>query len=82
MASGATTPKLKGVPKDRRVAFKDLREWIAALEAEGQVARVTEQVDWKFELGTILRRTWDIHGDASPAILFENIKDYQSPAIS
>ena len=82
MASRATTPKLKGVPKDTRVAFKDLREWIAALEAEGQLARVTEQVDWKFELGTILRRTWDIHGDASPAILFENIKDYQSPAIN
>ena len=66
--------------KSEHIWIISLREWIAALEAENQVARIKEQVDWKYELGTILRRTWDIYGDASPALLFENIKDYQAPA--
>ena len=61
--------------KDARVSYKDSREWMKALEEEGQLVRVTQQVDWKYELATILRRTWDIYGDASPALLFENIKD-------
>lgn len=65
--------------KDTRVAYQDIREWIAALEAEGQVARVSAEVDWKFELSAVLRRTWDVYGDASPALLFENIKDYKGP---
>lgn len=72
-----TSPKPVGSPKDTRVAFKDLREWIAFLEAENQLARIKEEVDWKYELGNIVRRTWDVYGDASPALLFENIKDYK-----
>ena len=79
MAREAAKGKPKLVQKDNRVAYKDLREWIAALEADGQLARIKERVDWKFELGAILRRTWDMYGDASPALLFENIKDYQAP---
>lgn len=65
--------------KDTRVAYKDLREWIAALEAESQLTRVTAEVDWKYELGAIVRRTWDVYGDASPALLFTNIKGYPAP---
>lgn len=65
--------------KDTRVSYKDSREWMKALEEVGQLARVTQQVDWKYELATILRRTWDVYGDASPALLFENIKDYPPP---
>ena len=72
-----TSPKAAGAPKDTRVAFKDLREWIAFLEAENQLARIKEEVDWKYELGNIVRRTWDVYGDASPALLFENIKGYK-----
>jgi len=40
-----------------KVAFKDLREWITAVEKAGQLCRVKKQVDWKFELSTVLRRT-------------------------
>ncbi len=61
------------------MAYKDIRAWVAALEAEGQLARIQEEVNWKFELGAVLRRTWDIYGDASPALLFENIKGYKAP---
>ncbi len=65
--------------KDGRVAYKDLREWMAALEAESQLTRVSAEVDWKYELGAVLRKTWDVYGDASPALLFTNIKDYPAP---
>ena len=61
----------------RRIV-KDMRDWISWLEEEGQLARVTAQVDWDEEMGTITRRAYDVYGDASPAMLFENIKDYPS----
>jgi len=59
--------------------FKDMREWIDKLEDEGQLARVKAEVDWKHELGAVMRRGWDIYGDSCPAMLFENIKDYKPP---
>src|SRR3990167_6699940 len=62
----------------RRVAYRDLRDWIAALEAAGQLARVQTEVDWNCELAHITRRTWDTYGDAAPALLFENIKGYKA----
>jgi 3-polyprenyl-4-hydroxybenzoate decarboxylase len=35
-----------------------------------------KQVD---EIGAITRKTYDTYGDASPALLFENVKDYPPP---
>src|SRR5574341_375507 len=61
------------------IAYKDLRHWIAALEAAGQLARVQTEVDWNCELAHITRRAWDTYGDAAPALLFENIKGYKAP---
>ncbi len=63
----------------REARFPDLRTWLQALEDEGQLARVRKQVHWQEELGGIVRRTYDVYGDASPALLFENIVDYQPP---
>jgi 4-hydroxy-3-polyprenylbenzoate decarboxylase len=57
-----------------KVAYKDLRHWIAALESAGQLSRIKAEVDWNLEIAQIVRRTWDTLGDASPALLFENIK--------
>jgi 4-hydroxy-3-polyprenylbenzoate decarboxylase len=70
---------MDAMAKDTRVAYKDIREWIAALEAESQLTRVTAEVDWKYELSAVVRKTWDTYGDASPALLFTNIKDYPAP---
>jgi UbiD family decarboxylase len=55
----------------RRIV-KDMRDWIAWLEEEGQLARIRAEVDWDEEMGTITRRAYDVYGDASPAMLFEN----------
>lgn len=57
-----------------RAKIKDLRDWISYLEMEGQLKRITAQVDWNEELGAIVRKVSSKEG---PALLFENIKGYQ-----
>lgn len=55
------------------MAFRDNREFFAALEQTGDGVRVACQVDWDLEMGAIVRRVCE-RGD--PAPFFENIKDY------
>jgi UbiD family decarboxylase len=53
----------------------DLRQWIALLEQEGELRRISTEVDWDREIGAIARRVLEKKG---PALLFESIKGYQS----
>jgi len=53
--------------------FKDLREFIAKLEKEGEAQRIEEEVDWNLEVGAMLRRAAET---GSPAPFFQKIKDY------
>lgn len=55
------------------MAFKDLRDYLAKLEEEGEVQHVQEEVDWNLEVGAVIRRVYDLR---APAPLFENIKGY------
>lgn len=55
------------------MAYNDLREWIQALEKEGELKHVKTEVDWDLELGAVARENMDRGG---PALLFENIKDH------
>ncbi len=57
------------------MGFMDLREWIALLDKEGEVRRVSAEVDWDRELGAIARRVLEKKG---PALLFDAIKGYRS----
>src|ERR671926_332698 len=50
---------------------KDLREWIALLEREGELVRVAAEVDPKLEVTEIVDRTVKTGG---PALLFERPK--------
>ena len=54
---------------------RDLRVWMALLEAEGDLKRVTAKVDWDDEISQIIRKVYVKHG---PALLFENIKDHEA----
>jgi 3-polyprenyl-4-hydroxybenzoate decarboxylase len=36
-------------------AFGDMRGWIEALKAEGELQEIGAEVDWNIELGTIVR---------------------------
>jgi UbiD family decarboxylase len=57
------------------MGFMDLRQWIALLEKEGELRRITAEVDWDREIGAIARRVLEKKG---PALLFERIKGYRS----
>ncbi|MBQ9980020.1 MAG: UbiD family decarboxylase [Oscillospiraceae bacterium] len=60
------------------MAYKDMREFLQKLEAEGELLHVKQQVDWKLEMGAVSRRLCDLEtkGINSPAVIFDNIKDY------
>ncbi len=53
--------------------FKDIREFIARLEKEGEVQRIEEEVDWNLEAGAMLRRSTE---QLLPAPFFQKVKDY------
>jgi len=53
--------------------FKDVREFIAKLEEEGEAQRIEEEVDWNMEAGAMLRRSAEA---GLPAPFFQKIKDY------
>ena len=57
------------------MAFKDLRQFIAALEKTGDVVKIKKEVDWDLELGAIGRRAYEM---SLPAQWFQKIKDYSS----
>src|SRR5215510_3085969 len=56
----------------------DLRSWIALLEREGELVRVSTKVDPHFEVTEIVDRTVKAGG---PALLFERPKDSTHPLL-
>lgn len=66
-------PSCVGSEEGSGVAYADMRDWIATLEEQGELARVKREVDWDLELGAVVQETFDRSG---PALLFENIKGY------
>src|SRR6266511_1469759 len=64
----AATP----MPTDR-VGFKDIREYLAALDAAGLLKHITAEVDPEYELGAVCSRSLQRSG---PALIFENVKGY------
>src|SRR5436853_5602073 len=59
------------------LAFGDMRSWIAAIKAAGDLHEIAAEVDWNLELGTIVRLAQG--PGTGKALLFNNIKDYNSP---
>ncbi|MFC2013675.1 UbiD family decarboxylase [Chloroflexota bacterium] len=53
--------------------FNDIREFIARLEAEGEVQRIEEEIDWNLEAGAILRQS---NEQDLPAPFFQKVKGY------
>ncbi|MFH0812966.1 MAG: UbiD family decarboxylase [Pseudomonadota bacterium] len=53
---------------------RDLRKWISQLENENLLKRVSAEVDWNLEIGSITRKVTSQEG---PALLFEDIKDHK-----
>jgi len=59
--------------------YQDLREFIDALEAQGELVRINTKVDANLEITEICRRTLDKEG---PALLFENVNDENMPVLA
>src|SRR5712691_2559835 len=59
------------------VAYGDLRGWIDALRAAGELHEIDAEVDWNIELGTIMRLAQG--PGTGRALLFNNIKGYNTP---
>lgn len=57
------------------MALRDLREWLAVLDKENELKRIKAEVHWNKEIGAVTRTVFDRKG---PALLFENITDYQT----
>ena len=55
--------------------FMDTRRWCSLLEQQGELRRISAEVDWNCEIGAIARRVLEKKG---PALLFDNIKGYHN----
>ncbi len=58
--------------------IEDIHEFIIELEKKGELKRVKTEVDSNLEIAEILRR--GMYSDG-PAILFENVKNYDMPVL-
>lgn len=58
--------------------YKDLRDFIAQLEAQGELKRIQQEVDPYLEMTEICDRVLRAEG---PALLFENVKDSSTPVL-
>ena len=59
--------------------YKDLRDFIAQLEVQGELKRVGVEVDPYLEITEICDRTLKAGG---PALLFERVKGSQHPILA
>lgn len=75
-----TAPNLEE-PKDSLIPmkYKDLRDFIAKLEAQGQLKRISREIDTDLEMTEIADRTLRAGG---PALLFENPKGSDIPVLA
>jgi 4-hydroxy-3-polyprenylbenzoate decarboxylase len=60
------------------VKYRDLRDFIEALEARGELKRISAEVDPYLEITEICDRTLRAGG---PALLFENVKGHDMPLL-
>ncbi len=58
--------------------YKDLRDFMKALEKDGDLLRVREEVDPRLEITEVLDRAVK---EGGPAVLFEKVKGYSVPVL-
>jgi len=58
------------------MSFRDLRDFIDKLDKEGELIRIKEELDPKFEISAVLKEVSNRDG---PAVLIENVKGKKIP---
>lgn len=62
--------------------FRSLRDFLEFLDEEGELARITTEVDKDWEISTISRKVWlEYKHDERPALLFENVKGHPGMSV-
>ena len=64
------------------MAYKDLREFMAALEKKGLLKRIKAEVDPYLEIAEITDRVSKEKGARNTALLFENVKGTKMPVLT
>ena len=60
------------------MAFKDLRSYIKRLHQEGEVQKIHEEIQPVYEVGAIIRRSYDLR---APAPFFSNLRGFPDARI-
>lgn len=60
------------------MAITDLRQFIQLLEHDGELLRIDDEVELKFDIAGYIRNTSDVEG---PALLFKNVKGHSMPVV-
>ncbi|MDR5700929.1 UbiD family decarboxylase [Agromyces aerolatus] len=60
-------------------AWRDLREFLAALEERGDLVTVSDEVDWEYQAVALTRQSSDVDG---PALLFDRMRDSEYRCLS
>jgi UbiD family decarboxylase len=64
------------------MAYNDLQEYLARLEAAGKLHRVAKPVDPAWEVAAVTRQTFDQYGwDERPALCFERVGESEYPLV-
>ena len=56
------------------MAYRDIREFLNALDEIGELKHIKAEVDWNDEVAAIVEE--GLYRNA-PALMFDNVKDYQ-----
>ena len=65
------------------MAYRDLRDYVAALEKHGKLKRVTKEVDKDWEIAAVCRQLFKkIPPARRPAVVFENVKGFDIPVVA
>src|SRR4030042_61277 len=62
------------------MVYSDLRSFLEALAAQGELVKVSVEVDVKYEIGAVARQAHDVGGsEGNKALFFERPKGYNIP---
>jgi 4-hydroxy-3-polyprenylbenzoate decarboxylase len=65
--------------EEAKVAYADLREFLAELKKQGELIEVRKEVESGHEIFTIL---WALNDMDGPAVVFRNVRGYNIPVVS
>jgi UbiD family decarboxylase len=62
--------------------YRDMREYLAALEATGLLCHVEAEVDKDWEISAVTRRVFErLSQEQRPALMFDRIRGYEMPLV-